>query len=200
MANFQSVASAALSVQRLLEAWFAQDPPVSGATAKAVLVTTSDWEPDIIAAAGGRVPACGVSIFPYRLDLNRVMRPAWAAVGSKDGRGHLPLDMHFLITPWGALPEDELRVLGSAMECLEAVPILSGPLLEGSGGWQPGDAVQVVLGDITTEEIMRTFDSLPHDYKLSVPYIARVVRIDTAAQPQIDAMKAVARLYPAIPA
>ena len=27
---------------------------------------------------------------------------------------------------------------------------------------------------------MRTFDSLPHDYKLSVPYVARVVRLDGA--------------------
>ena len=26
---------------------------------------------------------------------------------------------------------------------------------------------------------MRTFDSLPGDYHLSVPYVARVVRIDT---------------------
>jgi hypothetical protein len=25
---------------------------------------------------------------------------------------------------------------------------------------------------------MRTFDSLPHDYKLSIPYVARVVRLD----------------------
>jgi hypothetical protein len=196
MANAHSIASAALSVQRLLDVCFSEHQPVDDSTAKAVLVTTDDWDTD---ASTGRLPDTGITIFPYRLDLNRVMRPAWSAVGSLDGRGHLPLDMHFLITPWATLPEDELRLLGAAMQCLEATPILSGPLLEASGGWEPGDAVQVVLGDITTEEIMRTFDSLPHDYKLSVPYIARVIRIDTAAQPLTDVMKAVARVSPAIP-
>jgi hypothetical protein len=198
MASFHSIASAALSVQRLLNACFTEEPPVDGSTSRAVLVTTDDWKREAVNGADPRIPGTGVSIFPYRMDLNRVMRPAWSAVGSLDGRGHLPLDMHFLITPWAELPENELRVLGKAMQCLEAIPILSGPLLEASGGWATGDAVQVVLGEITTEEIMRTFDSLPHDYKLSVPYIARVVRIDTSAQAQVDVMRAVATLYPAV--
>jgi hypothetical protein len=34
------------------------------------------------------------------------------------------------------------------------------------------------MEEITTEAVMRTFDSLPVDYRLSVPYIARVVRVD----------------------
>ena len=44
----------------------------------------------------------------------------------------------------------------------------------------PTDAVQLLLEEISTEALMRTFDSLPSDYRLSVPYLARVVRIDTA--------------------
>jgi hypothetical protein len=39
--------------------------------------------------------------------------------------------------------------------------------------------VQLVLEEISTEAIMRTFDSLPTDYRLSIPYIARMVRIDS---------------------
>ncbi len=65
------------------------------------------------------------------------------------------------------------------MQCLETTPILSGPLLHPSAEWAANEVVQVLLGEITTEEVMRTFDSLPHDYKLSVPYVARVVRIDS---------------------
>jgi hypothetical protein len=38
--------------------------------------------------------------------------------------------------------------------------------------------VQVVLEDTPTEWVMRTFDSLPTDFKLSVPYLARVVVLD----------------------
>mgnify|MGYP000914636632 FL=1 len=40
--------------------------------------------------------------------------------------------------------------------------------------------MQLLLEEISTEALMRTFDSLPSDYRLSVPYLARVVRIDTA--------------------
>jgi hypothetical protein len=39
--------------------------------------------------------------------------------------------------------------------------------------------VQLVLEDIPTEAMMRTFDSLPTSFRLSVPYIARVIRLDS---------------------
>jgi hypothetical protein len=65
------------------------------------------------------------------------------------------------------------------MDCLETHPILSGPLLHPSGGFAPNESLQLVLEDVPTEAVMRTFDSLPTEYKLSVPYIARVARIDT---------------------
>ena len=37
----------------------------------------------------------------------------------------------------------------------------------------------MLLEDVPTEWIMRTFDSLPTDFKLSVPYLARTTRIDS---------------------
>src|SRR5688572_21021822 len=125
------------------------------------------------------IPA--LTIFTYRVDFNKTMRAAWSGVGSLDGRGHLPLDMHFLFTPWGDNAEDEHRILGKAMECVESTPILSGPLLypEPAAMWAANESLQLVMEEITTEEVMRTFDSLPTDYKLSVPYLARIVRIDT---------------------
>jgi hypothetical protein len=64
------------------------------------------------------------------------------------------------------------------MDCFERHPILSGPLLHPSGGFAPNETLQLVLEDVPTEAVMRTFDSLPTEYKLSVPYIARVARID----------------------
>ena len=56
---------------------------------------------------------------------------------------------------------------------------LSGPLLTPAGGWAPNEGVQVLLEDVPTEWVMRTFDSLPTDFKLSIPYIARITRIDS---------------------
>ena len=188
MASYRSLASVTLSLVSLLNAAFEEEQPVADDTpATAALVNTVDFEqgPDT------RIPNLGLSIFPYRVEVNRTMRPGWAGVGSLDGAGHLPLDVHVLLTPWADNPVDELRILGRSMQCLEACPIFSGPALSPLGGWARNEAVQIVVGEITTEEIMRTFDSLACDYRLSVPYILRVVRIDTPAVPMLDVGKVI---------
>lgn len=174
MADFRSIAAAGRSIERLLNRCFDEEEPVPGRSTRAVLVRTSDFE---AGNANGAIVEPALSIFVYRIDFNRTMRSAWSAVGSQQGRAHLPLDIYFLITPWAENADFELRILGRAMSCLDAMPILSGPLLDPLGGWQPGEAVQVCLADLTTEDLMRTFDSLPVDYQLSVLYVARVVTL-----------------------
>ena len=184
LASFAAVEGVGKSIERLLQSCFVNDEPVAGKNTKAKLVRTEDFE-----NKGARIPRPALSIFLYRVEINRTMRPSWAAVGSLDGRGHLPLDLHFLLTPWADNAESEYLVLGKTMECLEATPILSGPLLYEPPStptppfpfarWAPNEAIQLIAEEITTEAVMRTFDSLEADYKLSVPYVARVVRVDT---------------------
>jgi hypothetical protein len=69
------------------------------------------------------------------------------------------------------------------MQCLEQHPILSGPRLNPIGGWQLGEAVQLLNEDLGTEDVLRTFDTLPSDFRLSVSYCARVARIDAPDEP-----------------
>lgn len=174
MADFEGLAAVGKSIVSLLEGCFAEEQPVSGEQpASAVLVTTEDFQ----TGEGSDLPSLGVSVFVYRVDVDAATRAAWSSVGAVEGRSQLPLDLFFLLTPWASNAVHELQILGKAMQCLEDTPILTGPLLDPSGGWASKEAVQIVLGEITTEEVMRTFDSLPRDYKLSVPYIARVVRL-----------------------
>lgn len=174
MADFRSIAAAGRSIERLLNRCFDEEEPVPGRSTQAVLVRTSDLE---AGNANAVIVEPALSIFVYRIDFNRTLRSAWSAVGSQEGRAHLPLDIYLLITPWAENADFELRILGRAMSCLDATPILSGPLLDSLGGWQPGEAIQVSLADLTTEDLMRTFDSLPVDYQLSVLYVARVVTL-----------------------
>lgn len=187
MANFAGISAAAKSIERLLTACFVDlepgesddELPVPGSTTRAVLVRTEDLVRKNNGSVGFTLPA--LTIYTYRVDFNKTMRAAWSGVGSLDGRGHLPLDIHFLITPWALNAEHEHRILGKAMACLESTPILSGPLLypDPAVRWAPNEAIQVVLEEVSTEAVMRTWDSLPTDYKLSVPYVARIARIDT---------------------
>lgn len=173
MADYLSIAAAARSVERLLNLAFDEDEPVPEQQTKAVLIRTDDFDSEGV----GVITPPALSIFVYRIDFNRTLRSAWSAVGSQEGRAHLPLDVYFLITPWAENADFELRILGRAMAALDANPILSGPLLDPLGGWQPGEAMQVCLADLTTEDLMRTFDSLPVDYQLSVLYVTRVITL-----------------------
>lgn len=178
MANFSGVAAVGKSLERFLSACFI-DPtvpaPVPGMTTKAVLARTEDFRNGGVDQIS---PPC-LSILLYRIDYNKTMRAAWSAVGSQDGRGHLPLDLHYMLTPWASDPEFEHRIIGRTMQCLETTPILSGPLLTPAGDWAPNETIQLLLEDVPTEWVMRTFDSLPTDFKLSVPYVARITRIDS---------------------
>jgi Pvc16 N-terminal domain len=173
MASFEAIGAVGKSIERLLSAAFLEAPTPASGTTKAVLVRTEDLDSDAALIAP---PA--LSIFLYRIAPNVTMRSAWSGVASVDGVARLPLDLHFLLTPWADDAEVEQRILGRAIQCLESISILSGPLLYPAATWAPNEAVQVVLEELPVESIMRTFDKLPIDYKLSVPYVARVVRID----------------------
>jgi hypothetical protein len=85
------------------------------------------------------------------------------------------------------------------MQCLETTPILSGPLLYPSPftAWAANESVQILLEDVPTETLMRTFDSLPTDFRLSVPYVARIIRIDgRQAAPDPPVTTAITGLVP----
>jgi hypothetical protein len=174
LANFVSVSAVGRSLERFLTAAFLSDPPIGTSTTIARLVRTEDFDLKNL----GLVQKPFLSVFVYRVDFNKVMRAGWSAVGSLDGRPHLPVDLHVLLTAWGNDADSELKVLGRAMQALETTPILAGPLLLSAGEFAPNETIQVVLEDVSTEAVMRVFDSLPTDYKLSVPYIARIARID----------------------
>lgn len=197
MGGYTSIAAVGKSIERLLASAFAERQPVPGKATKAVLIRTEDLADDLVAASVGEH---ALSILLYRVDFNKAMRATWSAVGHGDGRGHLALDLHYLLTPWAGNAEHQHMIIGRTMQVLEQVPMLSGPLLytpplpaayADEPAMAPTDSVQLVLEEISTEALMRTFDSLPSDYRLSVPYVARVVRIDTRGEllqpPVVDA-------------
>jgi hypothetical protein len=197
MAGFASIAAAGQSIVRLLNDSFEVDPPVPDHRTQAVLVRTTDFqEAQVATLLGGNA----LSVFLYRVDFNKAMRAAWSAAGSVDGRAHLALDLHYLLTPWSDNAQHEHRILGRAIQCLEETPVLAGALLVQGGEWSDIEALQIVMEEVSTEALMRTFDSLPTDYRLSMPYIARVLRMDgREARPAPPVRTAVRGLIPEVP-
>jgi len=195
LAGFAGIAAAGKSIEMLLNSSFEELQPLEvppNNKTKAVLVRAIDFSPDKV---GGSIGSPALSIFLYRVDFNKAMRAAWSGAAHRDGRAHLGLDLHYLITPWAENATDEHKILGRAMQCLETTPILTGPMLHASGEWDAGESIQVVLEEVSSEAVMRMFDSLPTDYRLSVPYIARVMRLDglvaEPAGPVVTAIKGI---------
>jgi hypothetical protein len=180
MAGFRSVGAVGKSIEALLNVAFIEQQPLASQTTHAVLIRTDDLD----LSPGSQIsPTPALSILLYRVDFNKTMRPSWSAAGSLDGHSHLPLDLHFLITAWADNAEDEHQIIGRALQVLETSGALSGPLLYPTGEWEPGEAVQLYLEDMATDDLMRTFDSLQCDFRLSVPYIARTVMISGSIVP-----------------
>lgn len=128
--------------------------------------------------SGQLISQPAISVYCYRVSVDRETRAGWSTVGSIDGVPRLPLRMHLLIAAWASNVEDELRFLGLAAQTLESESILTGPLLEPSGDWRDGDAVQVVTDDLALDSMSEAFQALSTDYRLSLPYVARVICIE----------------------
>jgi hypothetical protein len=181
MAGYRALAAVGRSVVALLNRGFADELPI-GRRPTAVLAGTRDF--DLVNSSPSaviRFPA--VSLYCYRLCVDRDTRPGWSAVASRDGRPRLPLRMHLLLTAWDEFAESELEWIGLAARIIEATSVLTGPLLDPSGGWAPGDAVQLVTDEIALDSMSEAFQALTADYRLCLPYIARVIVLEAGPEP-----------------
>ena len=62
---------------------------------------------------------------------------------------------------------------------LHTTPLLDATILSGDEArWSTEDMVQLIPEELSNEDMMRIWDSLEQDYRLSLGYVARVVRIE----------------------
>ena len=72
------------------------------------------------------------------------------------------------------------------MQQLQSSPILDLSVLSLSSsapGWDKTDTVQIIPADLSLQDILDIWDGLGPKYRLTVGYIARVVRIDQTITP-----------------
>jgi hypothetical protein len=131
-----------------------------------------------------------VSLFLYRITLNEHLRNT-GGPSDPSGPAPLALNLHYLLTIWAPDALTEHVVFSWALRQLHLHETLTVSDLSPDGGWGPGDFVQVIPAELSSEDMSRIWMSLGPKYRLSVSYIARVVRIDPDATP--DARPVVAR-------
>lgn len=176
VAGYRAIAAVGRSIVDLLNRRIGETLP-SGPKPRVVLAGTNDFDKvESSPTAVIRYPA--ISVYFYRVIVDRETRAGWSAVANVDGIARIPLRLHFLLAAWDIAVENELEYLGAAAQILESEPILTGPLLHPSGDWEAGDAIQVVFDELGQDSMSEAFQALTTEYRLSLPYLARVVRID----------------------
>lgn len=127
----------------------------------------------------------GISLFLYRVFPNTCHRIPAGRIGpeGRQYRTQLPLDLHFLLTAWGQEASLQHTIVGWMMRILEDIPILPSGFLNSldSGVFKPDETLEIILADLNNEEMLNIWRELTeHNYQLSLPYIARNVRIESS--------------------
>ncbi|HEY0173367.1 MAG TPA: DUF4255 domain-containing protein [Pyrinomonadaceae bacterium] len=173
MAEFHAIQVTCDAVMRLLQESYRPDLIEPATSLQFEVYATADFKDHM---------AQGVSLFLYRVHVNSTQRsPLVKDPAGNMRRQLLPLDLHFFVTVWAPKASLQHAILGWAMRLLEDNPVLSSSLLNGvrEDTFRGDETVEVVLGQLTNEELMRIWDDLGTEYQLSVPYVARVVRIES---------------------
>lgn len=119
-----------------------------------------------------------LTFFLHRVTTNEHLRHANRVAGRTQVLAPLTLDLHYLMTVWANNALAEQVILAWAMRQLHTHPLLDASSLRPEGGWEQGDVINILPGEMSNEDMMRIWDALIPPYRLSVAYVARAVRID----------------------
>lgn len=124
----------------------------------------------------------GVSLFLHQVSPGEVVRPPARRGTGGSGRPSLQLDLHFVLTFWGRDPSLQHVIAGWAMRCLEDTPVLPASLLNATwpGVFRGEESLEIQLAEMASDGMVRLWERLAErGYNLSVPYVARHVRIES---------------------
>lgn len=119
-----------------------------------------------------------LTLYLYRVTVNEHNRQQRPGTMSREQQAPLGLDLHFLLSAWASTAQDELLPLAWAMRQLYLHPILDASSLSPEAAWSPDEVIQIIPSELSTEDMMRIWDALAPPYRLSVSYVARLVRLD----------------------
>lgn len=125
-------------------------------------------------AAGNRI-----TLWPYRVLVNEHQRNREFALRPGRINRPLPLDLHLLLTVWADAPGDELLLFAWALRELYRLPVIDGSVLTTvDAGLSDAEQIQLAAAEMTVEDMMRIWDAVTPSYRLSAPFVARVVQLD----------------------
>jgi hypothetical protein len=170
MSSFIVLEQVSTAIRKLLEEGF-QTPDLTQ-TVKASGDAPSDAD-----AGGANGPH--VSWWLYEVSEDELTRNPPAAPGRTDkakkvAPAPLTLNLYYLLTPFCGSTDSDLHALGKAMQLLNDNPVVlvkTGP--------DSAEELRISLLPLELEDRARIWEALRQNYRLSVCYQVRVVRIDS---------------------
>lgn len=178
MADYQAVFAVGDAIAQFLTN--AYDPAVVGFPCSFKLVSSAE----IANEETSNLPDQTVSLFLHRMTTNENFRYVTRLQDQPNEQPVLYLDLHYLISYWGASAEGaeaEQKILVWTMQQLQSNPILDTSILSlssSSPGWTSTDSVQIIPEDLNLSDILDIWDGLGPKYRLTLGYVARIVRVD----------------------
>ena len=168
MASYQAITTDCQGISNLLEANAFDSSLVFD------VFTTDDFDKHMTQ---------GVSLYLYRVIPDPTMRtPLGRRVNGRRQFVQLPLNLHFILTAWAGDASLQNLIIGWAMRVMADNPIMPHGILDAtmSDVFRPDEIVEVSPSDMSTEDLMRIWENITTtSYQLSVPYIARIIRIES---------------------
>jgi hypothetical protein len=174
MANYRAIAATSTALAGMIRDHYPRGE--FGAGLEIQLYQTRDFEQPM---------QDGFSIYLYRVAVNGAMRNLTLR-RMPDGRRFrpsLPLDLHYMITPWAQDVERQHRMLGWVMRMLEDTGVLSaGHLnhyLPETDTFTPNEGVEIICDPLSLSDYLTLWDRLRPRLPASATYALRMVLIDS---------------------
>jgi len=132
-----------------------------------------------------------ISLYLHRVTTSEHYRNVTRLQDAPGDQPVLYLDLHYLMSYWDANAEGaeaEHKILTWAMMQLQSNPIIDSSILSLSSaapGWDKTYSVQLIPADLSLQDILDIWNGLGPGYRLTIGYVARVVRVDRTVTPSM---------------
>jgi hypothetical protein len=130
-----------------------------------------------------------LALYLYRISIDPTVPGGYVrALPAKPGGkvAEIPLMLHFLMIAIADTALAENSLMGWGFQQLAINPVIGADRMAAQAlalpgqtiNWDDADDVHVATEELTREELMRIWDTLPLKYSLTVPYVARGLRVE----------------------
>lgn len=174
MASFLAIGATSAALTGLIRDHYPRDQ--FGSTLDIALYQARDFESPMRE---------GFSVFLFRVAVNGTVRnmSLRRAPDGRRFRSSLPLDLHYLITPWAEDVEQQHRMLGWVMRFIEDQGVLSAGHLNHyvaeTDIFAPHEGLEIICDPLALTDHLNLWDRLRARFPISVSYSVRMVPIDS---------------------